>query len=278
MVEGDLVDLTLPSLLYVLARERSTAVLRLQRGTDSGALYFCEGTLVHARAGEATGDEAACDLLGWPDGRFRIARDAEPQPRTVTPRLATVVADAAPARAARRPAAAGDAGSGDEAILHDLLTLLTALEQDKARLEEAGGEAGMVAGLVALATVVNAMVAFVTGRCADTDVLPSRVLPRLSDEQPYTQMLGEDMDRISIATAAGVLKGWAGAPEERDQLYGELCRALVGVLTFYGNTAGTFFHGSREREEWRATFGVFVDGLSAAAQHVIAGAAAADPR
>src|SRR6185436_3470178 len=280
MVEGDLVDLTLPSLLFVLARERSTAVLRLQRGTDHGSLYFCEGRLVHARAGEATGDDAACDLLGWPDGRFRLARDAEQQPRTVTSRLATVVAEAAPARQARRTPAAGDPGrgSGDEEILHELLTLLAELEQDKTRLEEDQGDRGLVAGLVALATVVNAMVAFVTGRCGDSDVLPSRVLPRLSDEQPYTQMLGEDMDRISVATAAGVLKGWTGAPEERDQLYAELCRALVGVLTFYGNTAATFFRASREREEWRATFGVFVEGLSAAAQHAAAGAAVASPR
>jgi hypothetical protein len=280
MVEGDLVDLTLPSLLHALARERSTAVLRLQRGTDHGTLYFCEGTLVHARAGEAVGDEAACDLLGWPDGRFRLARDAEAQPRTVTSRLATVVAEAAPGSRSKK-ASAGEAGrtaSGDEEILHELLTLLTELEREQARLEEGEGDTGMVAALVGLATVVNAMVAFVTGRCGDSDVLPSRVLPRLSDDQPYTQMLGEDMDRISIATAAGVIKGWTGAPEERDQLYAELCRALVGVLTFYGNTAGTFFRASREREEWRATFGVFVEGLSAAAQSVAAGPAVANPR
>ena len=46
MVEGDLVDLTLPSLLQVMSRECSTAILRLQRGTDQGAMYFAEGVLV----------------------------------------------------------------------------------------------------------------------------------------------------------------------------------------------------------------------------------------
>lgn len=49
MVEGDLVDLTLPSLLHALSAEGSTAVLRVQRGTEQGALYFSEGALVHAR-------------------------------------------------------------------------------------------------------------------------------------------------------------------------------------------------------------------------------------
>ena len=63
MVEGDLVDLTLPSLLQALAREGSTAVLRLRRGTDHGAVYFCEGVLVHARAGPVDGDEAMYELL-----------------------------------------------------------------------------------------------------------------------------------------------------------------------------------------------------------------------
>ena len=86
MVEGDLVDLTLPSLLQAMGRECSTAVLRLQRGSDQGAMYFSEGVLVHALAGAMTGDEAAYELLGWPDGRFRLARDAAPQPRTVTDR------------------------------------------------------------------------------------------------------------------------------------------------------------------------------------------------
>src|SRR5262249_12096641 len=151
MVEGDLVDLTLPSLLYALARERSTAILRLQRGTDHGTLYFCEGTLVHARAGDADGDEAACDLLGWPDGRFRLTRDAEPQPGTVRSKLGKVAAEATPDRSGRRPAGQGDparAGSGDEEILHELLTLLTELEQDKTRLEERSAESGLVTGLV----------------------------------------------------------------------------------------------------------------------------------
>ena len=55
MVEGDLIDLTLPSLLQAMSREQSTAVLRLQRDGSQGALYFREGVLVHAHAGDASG-------------------------------------------------------------------------------------------------------------------------------------------------------------------------------------------------------------------------------
>lgn len=269
MVEGDLVDLTLPSLLQVMSRECSTAILRLHRGVDNGAMYFAEGVLVHAVAGPVTGDEAACELLGWPDGRFRLARDAEPQPRTITDRLARLVIDA-DTTGPRGGAIQGAGGerNGDEQLLHDLLTQLTRLEQDTTRLQEGQVQGGTVAALLLVTAVVNSMVALVTARCSDPGVLPSHVLPRLAEDHPYTQLLGEDRDRISVATAAGVLKSWKNNTANRDQLYLELCRALIDVLTFYGNTASTFFRSNREREEWRATFGLFVDGLTEAINQV----------
>jgi hypothetical protein len=269
MVEGDLVDLTLPSLLQAMSRECSTAILRLQRGPSHGAMYFAEGVLVHAVAGPVTGDEAACELLGWPDGRFRLARDGEPQPRTITDRLARLVVDADTSR--DRDASvvrSGGERSGDEELLHDLLTQLTRLEQDTTRLQDGDVEGGTVAALLLVTSVVNAMVAAVTARCSDPGVLPSHVLPRLAEDHPYTQLLGEERDRISVATAAGVLKGWKDTKESRSQLYLELCRALLDVLVFYGNTASTFFRSNREREEWRATFSLFVDGLRGAIQKV----------
>lgn len=266
MVEGDLVDLPLPSLLQVMARECSTAMLRLQRGSDHGAMYFAEGVLVHATAGHVTGDEAACELLGWPDGRFRLARDGEPQPRTISDRLARLVVDADTGRGTQSGGsrASGSERSGDGELLHDLLTQLTRLEQDTTRLQEGQVEGGTVAALLLVTAVVNSMVAVVTARCSDPGVRPSHVLPRLAEQHPYTQLLGEDRDRISIATAAGVLKTWKDTEEGRSELYLELCKALLDVLIFYGNAASTFFHSNREREEWRATFALFVDGLTSA--------------
>ena len=271
MVEGDLIDLTLPSLMRALSMERSTVVLRLQRGTDQGSLFFCEGALVHALAGEAVGDDALCEVLGWPDGRFRLVRDADQQPRTITQRLASVIGTAEAGRSGAGPRSNGAAIasiSADEQLLNDLLALLTRLEQDKVRLEEGQLEPGAVPALLVVTAVVNSMVAVVTGRCGDPEVLPSRVLPRFAEEQPYTQLLGEDMERISITTAAGVLKTWNSTKEDRQRLFLDLSRALLDVLTFYGNTMSTFFHSSREREEWRATFGVFVDGLWMAVNQV----------
>jgi len=274
MVEGDLLDLTLPSLLEALAREGSTARLAMQRATDEGSeqgtLYFCEGALIHAASGEVVGDEAVLELLQWSDGRFRIVRDADPQPRTITQHVAKALSgNHHGPSAGARAGAGGPAGvTGDEQLLDSALTMLTRLEQDSVRLVDGKIEAGPVPALMLLTTIVNSLVAFVIGRCSDPDVLPSRVLSKLSESQPYTQLLGEENERISITTAAGVLKTWNSSEEDRLQLFRNLCRAMLDLLLTYCNTVNTFFHSSREREEWRVTFEVFVDGLWTAVQRV----------
>ena len=98
---------------------------------------------------------------------------------------------------------------------------------------------------------------------ADPAVPVRAALPDVAGVAP---VLAEE--RISVATAAGVLKTWTSAHEDRAQLFLDLSRALLDVLTFYGNTAGTFFHGTHEREEWRTIFGVFIDGLWTAVRGV----------
>src|SRR5262249_37377968 len=198
MVEGDLIDLTLPSLLQAMTREKASAVLRLQRGTDEGAdqgsVYFCEGALVHALYGDSVGDEAMYQLLGWSDGRFRLVRDADKQPRTISANLASFItsADSNRSTGVGLSAAPGKEESGDEKPLPARLPGLSRPKQDKVRLEGRKTDPGAGPALLLLATVVNSMVAVVPARCPDSDVLPSRVLPRLAEAQPYTQLLGED--------------------------------------------------------------------------------------
>lgn len=269
MVEGDLLDLTLPSLLNALSQEGSTAVLRVQHGTDQGAFYFSEGTLVHAHAGAAAGDAAVHALLKWREGRFRLMREPDRQPRTIATPLPELLASAArrgaPADGASARAAAEPAP--DAGLLDELLGLLTRLEQDRARLAETRVSDGVPILLVVTA-IVNSLVAFTVARCSDPTVLPSNVLARLAETQPYTQMLGEEQERITIATAAATLKGWKGAAADRRRMFQDLCRALIAVLVFYGTTLSTFFHLPREREEWRATFDLFAEDLRAAVQEI----------
>ncbi|HYM25194.1 MAG TPA: DUF4388 domain-containing protein [Vicinamibacterales bacterium] len=272
MVEGDLLDLSLPNLMNALTTEGSTVAVKVQRGVDHGAVYFHEGVLVHAHTGESTGNDAVYELLSWVDGRFRLARDPEHRPRTITQRAADFLSGSPdqpdPFGHVTRATAEPQAATPDERLLTELLTLLTRLEQDRVRLSDGGVNGGAVAALLVTTAVVNSLVAFVTAKCGDPDVRPSRVLPRLADSQPYTQLLGEENDRISVATVAGVLKTWDSSKEDRQSLFRDLCRALLDVLSVYCSTVSTFFHGSREREEWKATSDVFIDGLWTAVQQI----------
>ena len=225
---------------------------------------------MHASSGDIVGDEAVLAVLGWSDGRFRIMRDTDQQPRTITQGITELLAsgDLHAASATDSQTSEQLEGSPDERLLHELLSLLTRLEKDCGRLTDGKVEAGSVQALLVLTTIVNTLVAFVTSRCSDADVLPSRVLPRLAETLPYTQLLGEESERISIATGASMLKNWNTNPEERKQLFQDLCRALLDVLLMYCNTVNTFFRSSLEREEWRATFDVFVEGLWTAVKQI----------
>ena len=226
-------------------------MLRLQRGTDDGAdqglVYFCEGALIHALAGEAVGDEAMCELLGWSDGRFRLVRDADQQPRTITRGLANFITAAESSRSTGGLSAApGKEESGDEQLLHDLLTRPVAARAGQGAPARNGQvEPGAVPALLLIATVVNSMVAVVTARCSDSDVLPSRVLPRLAETQPYTQLLGEDQERISIATAVGVLK-------TLEQHQGRPAAAVPGAVPGAARRAGVLRQHGRARSSTAA--------------------------
>jgi hypothetical protein len=158
---------------------------------------------------------------------------------------------------------------GDARLLEELLGMLTELEQERARLAE--GRAGQgVPALFLVTGIVNAVIAFVTARCHEKSLLPSRVLARLADTDPYTQLLGEENERITVATAAAALKHWNGSAVDRGRMLQDLCRALVDVLATYGETTTGLFHPSRERDEWREMFGVFVHDLRAAVQQIAA--------
>jgi hypothetical protein len=266
MVEGDLVDLTVPTLLHALASEGSTAVLKVQRGERQGELFFCEGTLVHALAWPRAGDDAVRDLLRWQDGRFRLMRDADHQPRTVTQAVSDFLRDrAAPSD---EHSATGDDGDGDKQLLDALLALIARLEPDRLTLAEGRVEKGGVPALLLLADVVNAAIGVVTARSADPTILPSRVLLRMADTQPYTQLLGEHEERISISTAVSVLDALDSVTGDRRRLFHDLAYALLDVLVIYGETLSTFFHGMTHREEWRTTFDVFIESLWTSVQNV----------
>jgi hypothetical protein len=266
MVEGDLIDLTVPTLLHAMSCEGATAVLKVSRGNSQGELFFREGTLIHALSGGRAGDDAVRDLILWHEGRFRLVRDSDRQPTTVTQPVADFLRDRAAAEG--DPAQSAQTGDADRHLLDTLSQLLAKLEPDRARLTEGRLEPGGVAALLLLASLGNAIIRYVTGRCGDPSVLPSRVLMRMAETQPYTQLLGEQDEEISISTAISVLDALDAVTGDRRRLFHDLAYALLDVMVIYGDTLSTFFHAAPLRDEWRATFDVFIEGLWTAVQQV----------
>jgi len=160
--------------------------------------------------------------------------------------------------------------ANDETLFDDAIALLAAIEQQRARAAERADDAAGTASLALLAAITNALVAFVTARCSHPSVLPSRVLARLADSDPYTQMLGEENERITVSTVEALLTSWTGPGPDRQRMFDDLCRALLDVLGSYGESIAALFTQPRLREEWRAMFAVFVDDLRAAAQRLAA--------
>jgi hypothetical protein len=163
-----------------------------------------------------------------------------------------------------------DAPGRDAALFEAVIALLATLEQQRARAAERIADPAGRGSLELLAGVINVLVSFATARCSHPSVLPSRVLARLADTDPYTQMLGEEDEHVTVGTVDALLASWTGPEADRQHMLDDLCRALLDVLGTYGEIVASLFDAPRLRDEWRAMFAVFVDDLRAAAQQLAA--------
>ena len=74
---------TLASIIQINCEERNQAQLTLNYQGKVGDIYFKEGGMIHAEAGDLSGDEAIYSLLSWEKGSFRLKMGAEPANRTI---------------------------------------------------------------------------------------------------------------------------------------------------------------------------------------------------
>ena len=82
-LEGDLQTMSLASIIQINCEERNQAQLTLNYQGKIGVIYFKEGGIIHAEAGDLSGDEAIYSLLNWENGSFRLKMGAEPANRTI---------------------------------------------------------------------------------------------------------------------------------------------------------------------------------------------------
>ena len=83
MVRGNLRDLGLASIISINCNEMNRACLQIRHQGRLAAIYFEDGTIVHATLDGQEGKEVVYELLGWKDGSFSLAQGVAPPKRTI---------------------------------------------------------------------------------------------------------------------------------------------------------------------------------------------------
>lgn len=86
-MEGDLADMTVPTLLQSMGMGKKTGRLFIDNGSTGAELFFEDGNLTHAKAMDVTGDQAILELVTWEKGKFYFYRDEKSPARTINRRM-----------------------------------------------------------------------------------------------------------------------------------------------------------------------------------------------
>lgn len=74
---------TIHDLVQLECLQRAPKIIRVRAGVRTGMLFFREGQVVHAAVGNAVGELAFRDILGWPGGTFETWHTAWPAIETI---------------------------------------------------------------------------------------------------------------------------------------------------------------------------------------------------
>jgi hypothetical protein len=92
--QGSIGNLPLVDLLQVWSLNQFSGLVSVASRGRTGRLYFVQGEIVHAEAGEESGEPAVRALLGWPDGSFEPVPNTTTLKRTIAKRLSHLLLDA----------------------------------------------------------------------------------------------------------------------------------------------------------------------------------------
>lgn len=95
-LDGDLTDMTPPSLLQSMQIGKMTGVLMVISHEDMVEIYFEEGLPIHAIAPDSKGEAAVMELLMWDVGKFAFYPNERTTERTVRRRMEGMLMESAP--------------------------------------------------------------------------------------------------------------------------------------------------------------------------------------
>lgn len=87
MLEGDLTNLQMPTLLQSINMGKMTGRLDLQSGGETAVIYFKDGTPLHCQLRNSEGEAAIIEAIGWDEGEFRFFMESPHHRETIKKRL-----------------------------------------------------------------------------------------------------------------------------------------------------------------------------------------------
>ena len=112
--EGSFSNLLLADVLQLEGQNRFSGCISVTSRTRRGRLFFQAGEVVHAETGEADGESAVVEIIGWPEGTFSIEQNVSTLSRTITKQLGHLLLDVHHALDEMQVAAAKEADVGQE--------------------------------------------------------------------------------------------------------------------------------------------------------------------
>lgn len=92
--EGEVAGLGLSDIIQLNARSRFSGCFRIRNGDLQGLIFFRDGDIIHAEQGKTIGEEAFCEILGWPAGRFSVEPNVVTARKTIQKRCEHLLLDA----------------------------------------------------------------------------------------------------------------------------------------------------------------------------------------
>ncbi|MEW6137754.1 MAG: DUF4388 domain-containing protein [Thermodesulfobacteriota bacterium] len=223
-LKGSLADMAIIDLMQFPHTGRKTGHLIITGAEGEAKLFYENGSLVHAKLGEASGMEALVRVVDWSDGTFEFINDLEPEARSIELDLhravmqALKIHDELKAKEQQRAATFSDQGDMDRVLVgkltefigaNDFVLHASVLDSDGRVRAAADGAEGTPEGIEELRSMLHTLMGSYSrgtvSRMLIQDNLGTVVLVRLHDGGCVIAIASERASLGSVSMSVGKL-------------------------------------------------------------------------
>ncbi len=277
-IKGSLNDMSLPSLVQMICTEqRKAALIVRHRRTEEGVLFFEDGEIVHARVGNLEGEDAACHLLRWTDGTFRLSDQTRIPHHTINAPWRYLMLEAMK-KADEEGLAVGSVASpiilspqqkkGDDELEYQIIHLLSQLEFSRAKVDEWKIRKRPFIVLELLAKMVNILVTFTEDTLKQQERSLEQTIIITADHHPSIRLLQVRNNHLQPSVIITLYRNWSAGKKDRRDMFTEIAQGIMEIMESYFIYITSSFHSAETADQWRDTCLQFLEELTTALQKV----------